>query len=169
MLPKQEQHKAGKHNEYDPVNLVSISLSDLLPSSLGDALPSGIQISVSPKLPPPNGRRAFYNGRRRSSSLSRWRFIIPRHLPLWVRWTLLSMIVFVMMLQTLLRGQTVPDRRKVYLAGKSKLNWAFTRLKPQKVAIYCGRNSDFGKLYRSRVNCADGESHFPKKLCASKY
>lgn len=141
------RHDPGR-TDHEGFNLVSISLSDSLPSSLGTMLPT--HSSISPKFQSPNDRRSFF-GRRRSTSLSRWTFNLPRHLPLWARWSILSLIVFVALLHGILKGQTIQDRRAMFLASKTKLNWAFTRLKPQKVAIYCGRKADFGKFSQLEI------------------
>lgn len=121
--------------------LVSISLTDSLPSSLSTTLSSNSL--VSPKLPRPASNNSnFTFRRRRSSSISRRR-ILPfiRHISLWGRWSILFFVTLIVLLRLIIRG----DRNAMISSGKSKFNWAITRLRPQKVAIYCGRNTDFGK------------------------
>lgn len=139
MLPKRGDTVNTGSN---PLSMVSISLTDSLPSSLGSTLSH--KGSISPKLPPPSGNRLTHGRRRSSSIVHRWTFLIPRHLPLWARWGLLSLMILIAIPRGLLRGSEMQDRHAMLLAGKTKLNWAVTRLRPQKVAIYCGRKADFG-------------------------
>lgn len=134
---KQDKVVAGSN----PFSFISSSMASSLSPSLKDVL--------SPKLPQPgsfgsnSSGSAMIKRRIRSNSLKQLR--VPR-LSIWLRWMIASLVFVMILFQVIMRNSESGDSSQLLAAGRKRWSWAVSRLRPRRVAIYCGPETNYGEF-----------------------